>query len=185
MGQARRQLVEAVGVEALERLTRPAMQLAAPRGQERRLGDILGQRVPEGIDDLLADRALEEELQSRELTEVGLDRGRAVPDRREKRGGELAAEDRRRLEGALGVLVQPVDARGEDAVHGVRDGEVRPDLLVAHGPGQLLEEERIAFRLVEDQPGERVAGARGGQDRLDDGEALVRGQAAERDLGRE
>ena len=65
-------------------------------------------------------------------------------------------------------------------MHGVRDGEVRPELLVADGPGQLLEEERIALRLVDDQPGEGITGFRDGQDRPDDGEALVRGQAAER-----
>ena len=113
-----------------------------------------------------------------------LERAWTVPDRREEGRGELPAQDRGGLEDALRLLGQAVDARGEDAVHGVWDRETCHESLVADRPSQLLEEERIALGLVEDQPGERVTGVRDGQDRPDDREALVRRQPPERELGR-
>ncbi len=185
MGEPGSQLAEALGVQALERLARPAMELAAARGEQRGLGDLLRERVLEGVDDLLARRALEEELQARELAEMGLDRARAVPDRGEKGRGELPAQDRRGLKDALGLLVEPVDARGEHAMHRVRDRKVRHETLIANRAGQLFQEERIAFGLVEDELGDRVRGGPGRQQRLDDRAAGLRGEPPERQLGGE
>src|SRR5262249_43265059 len=145
------QLDEPLGVQPLERLAGAAMELSATRGEQRRLGDILRQRVLEGIYDLVARRALEEKLEARELAEMGLERAGAVPDCREETRGELAAEDRRGLQDALVRLVEPVDARAEDAMHGIRDRKACDEALVADRPRQLLEKERVALGFVEDQ----------------------------------
>ena len=64
-------------------------------------------------------------------------------------------------------------------------GRSVPSSWWLYGPGQLLEEERVALGLVEDQLCERVLGVRGGQQRPDDGEAVVRRQLPERQLRRE
>ena len=185
IGKAGRELGEAIGVEALERLARATVELAAPRREEGRLGDVLRQRVLERVRDLLAGRALGEELEPGELAEARIDRALAVPDRGQERRGELAPEDRGGLEHALVVLVEAIDARGQDAVHRVGHRERGPASLVADRPRQLLEEEGIALALVEDQLGEGIARRGRGQDRPDDREALVRRQPPQRDLGRE
>ena len=136
----------------------PARRWSSRRreGQERRLGDVLGEGMLEDVHGVVAGRALEDALLARQVAEVRLDRPGAVPERREEARGEFPAKDGGGLEGALRLLGEPVDARGEDPVHGVRDGQVRAEALVAHGPGQLLEEKRIALRLVEDHAGQRL-----------------------------
>src|SRR5262249_61733027 len=120
-GEPGRRPAEPLRVETLERRAGAAVQLAAARGEKRRLGDVLRQRVVEGVPALVVRGALEEELEARELTEVGLEQVLAVPNGREERRRELAAQHRGGLEDALVLLLEPVDARAEDAVHGVRD----------------------------------------------------------------
>ena len=86
VGEPGRQLGEPVGMRRSS--ASPARRWSSRRreGQERRLGDVLRERVLEDVHDVVAGRALVEELQPGELAEVRLHRARAVPDRREERG---------------------------------------------------------------------------------------------------
>ena len=82
-------LLEAPGVERLERASGGGVEGAAIRLGQARVGDLLDQRVLEGVDGAAGPALLVQELEARELLQVRTEG--PFPDRLEEFGRELAA----------------------------------------------------------------------------------------------
>jgi hypothetical protein len=151
----------AVGRNALDPLRHPAVQVAALGVRKRAVGDIARERVLE-----------------RELLEAGhhgFGARQDQPPPAQRGDGLLVDADRRRPEDAPDhraatesvalVRLEQVDPSGNDAVHGVRDRDLREP--TGRGPAavvplertlldqhlkHLLDEERIALCAREDRP---------------------------------
>jgi hypothetical protein len=144
------------------------------RDEQALVRDVLRQGVLEDVGRLLGFGLLVDELQPLQLQQVRVDPARAFPDRPEQPERELTPEDRRRLEHASGPLVESVHPRGEDALHGIRHGDLRAEVVVLRdGLGELLQEERVPLRPPKDGAGERLRDLFGPQDRTDDGQRVV------------
>ena len=118
MGEFFDVLVEAIGVEPLDRADERRVQRAAAIAQQAPVGDLVRQRVLERVLELGEQARLVQELrrlQPRQpashsvLVEVGND----------QQQGErhVLADDGGGLEEPLVLAVQPVDPRGEDGLH--------------------------------------------------------------------
>ena len=105
------------------------MQRAAASRDQHGVGYLLRERVLENPGALVALRLFVEELEAPQLGQGGVDPAGVVDHRAEQSLRHLAAEHGSRQEHVLGPLGEPVDARGEDALHGVGNGEParRPD----------------------------------------------------------
>ena len=126
-------------------------------------------------------RGLVEELRGLQARELGAHLVlRRVGDRQEQRHGHVLADDGGGLEQALVLGRQAVDARGQDRLHRGRDlqvldgpGEPIGAALadqrrrLHQGPHALLEEERIAFRPLDQELLERAEGRVGAEERLE------------------
>src|SRR5438132_12693695 len=106
---------------------------------------------------------LVDQLDSLELAQALLELLLEIGDAFEERQRELAADDGRRLHGPLLRVRESVQARGDHVLHGLGHGDRRrrlrqhepaipgPDRArLLEGAADLLEEERIAFRLARD-----------------------------------
>ncbi len=78
---------------------------------------------------------------------------------------------------------QPVDARHEDTLDGVRHRDVAHRLALQERTGQLLQEERVSLRLVEDHLRQSLRELGLPQHRVHHDPAVARGEAAQGDLG--
>ena len=177
-----RHLGAALGVEAGQRVGGRAVQRAAAGRDERAVRDLLRQRVLEDVDPLVGVGALVQELQACQLLQLGVQPLGRFADGAQQPLGELPAEDGGRLQRLLGAGRQPIDARGQHALH--RIGHRQPaGAGVGQHVRQLLEEERVALAPVQDQPRARVVGGQLGQQRADDVEAVGAPQRRQRQLG--
>ena len=183
VGEPVEDLVDAACVHLLQRLARRLVERLAARGQEPVVGHVLGEGVLEDVDGLVGADRLVDEFQALQLVELRLERCGAVPDGPQEAQRELAAEHRGGLEDTTRLVGKPVHARGEDVLdrlgHLLR-GLYRP--VVAPGPGQLLEEERVALGAQDTGLGPRHGDRVVVEHRLDDGERIGGGQARQREL---
>ena len=100
------------------------MQLLAPLQQHGVVGDLLRERVLEGVFDVADRRLLVDELAELQIDDQPFELVlRLSRDRPGQAEHELAAEHRQGLQQILLVVVQPVDARGENCLHRGRDPE--------------------------------------------------------------
>ena len=150
-------LLEPAGVHALERFRRGTMKRPAPCGQDALVRYLLGQRVLEDMDRVVGAAPLVDEVHPGELSQTRRQRAVAPPHFSQQAQRELPPQDRGGFEQLLVGLGQSVDACREHALDGGRD-DIAPLVLgaLAHGPRQLLEEERIALAPRQDERGHVV-----------------------------
>ena len=116
----------------------------------------------EHVGGLLQQALLVDDLQGLEVAQEPIEPAGVTGQTLQQPVHELAADHRCELDGALAVVPEPIQTRHDDAVHGVGDadlGEALHDAVavgggrqhaeVEQGLGHLLDEERHAFRLVE------------------------------------
>jgi hypothetical protein len=140
--------------------------------------------VLEDEDALVDPLQLVDEFQARELGELRADRGCAVPDALQQPQQELAAQHRGRLQHPPRFLGQPVDARGEDVLHGLRHAGDGVEVgAVERRAGELLEEEGVALGAADEALGERLHAVLRVQDRANHRQRVAGAQARQRDLG--
>ena len=131
----------------------------------------MSERVLERVLQIRKEPDLVEELRGLEVGQLGAHLGlRSVGDGQEQRHGHFLADDGGRLEQALGLGCETVDARGQDGLHGggdlkVLDGRVAVGAALAgqgrrldEGSHTFLEEERIGFRALDQEPLQRAQG---------------------------
>ncbi|MNT02603.1 hypothetical protein D3C72_1371070 [compost metagenome] len=145
------------------------MQRTTPLAQQRAVGHLLGQRVLEGVLHLRKRWLLVDEFPGLQPRQQAL---RCVfgllDDAREQAPGKCLADYRQGLQQRFLGRLQAVDAGGEHPLHGGRDVQhgrdlletVMPALAAQHLPldqrlHHFLDEERIAFGLLQDQVLER------------------------------
>ena len=163
-------LGQAVGIERLDRLDDPGVQRPPPLVEQAPVGDLVGQRVLEGVLEVREEARLVEELGGLEVGEAAAERSSdcsAMAWRR--REGHVLADDRGGLEEALVLGREPVDARGQDRLRRRRDlkglGRLRQAIGAAlarqrlgldQRPDALLEEEGVALGALDQQLLERL-----------------------------
>src|SRR6476660_5852710 len=100
------------------------MQLLAPILQDRIVRDLLRERVLEDIFDVRDRRLLIDELAKLEIGEQTFELVlRSSSDGSRQAEYELSSEHRECLQEGLLIGAQPVDAGGEDGLHGRRDAQ--------------------------------------------------------------
>jgi hypothetical protein len=157
----------------LDRRGRGGVQLAPPLGGEAPVGRLLGQDVGEPARLPGRPRGLPQEAglaQAREgERESRLGQARHLAQQRQ---GHVAPEHRGGVQQVPIARSQAIDARRDRLVH--RVGNPRdPGRRVGHDdPGQLLEEERDAFRLAHQGVGDAGRHLPAGEQGVDDREAL-------------
>src|SRR5438876_3875146 len=125
MGQECRALREPIGIQGLDGARDRAMSPRTPLGELRVVGDLLRQRVLEGVLDLRIEGRLEQELARNERPDGGGELVlREIRDAPQHRIRQLAADHRRGLEHGFLALRQPVDASRQDGLDRGRDREL-------------------------------------------------------------
>ena len=142
-------LLETSAVERLQGAGGGRVKGPAPGGEEALVGDLLDERMVEGVAGLVQRRRGLEELQALQLGDVRVEAG-SVPDQQQQPGRELAAQHGADLEHASSFVVQPVDAGHEHALHRLRHDRVLRSVALVDGSGELLEEEGVALAPPDD-----------------------------------
>src|SRR6266436_2062720 len=146
-------LAQAVRVESLDRFNDPGVERAAALAEKSPVGDLVRQRVLEGVLELRKEIGLVQELGGLELDEVLSQLlVRQIRDRVEKPERNVRSDDGGRLEYGLLCRRQAIDPRREQRLHGRRhlDRAQRPlqtvgaalpheTLRLDEGPHALLE----------------------------------------------
>jgi len=164
------------------------------RTQERAVRDVLRQGVLEGVLGLREDPGLADQLEPDELPQRCLRTRVRLHDTVEKTTAERPSDHGGGLERALRRFRKAIDARRNDVLDRVGYGEVieslrqhpavatRPDAArLPERLDELLDEERVAFRLSCDQSLQAVGQALGGQHRTGHHDGISRRQRAGRD----
>ena len=165
MGEPLHVLAQPLGIEALEGLHDPGMELALLFPQQRVVGDPARQCVLEDVVRLLEQAGVIDELGARRRSQgvseivLGHRRRRSGAGRR-----HVLSDGRRGLEQALVDGREPVDARGQDRLDGGGHPErleglgkaiASPlpdeDAVLDHHPDALFEEEGIPSCLLDQQ----------------------------------
>ena len=188
MGQAVVGLLQAASVELLEGAARRLVQSLAAAREQPAVGDVLGERVLEDEGALVGALELVDELEARQLGELGADRSRPVPHPLQQAQWELATQYRRRLQHPPRLVRQTVDARGEHVLDRLRDPLRAVEVgAIARRAGQLLQEERVALGPADQVLGERAGVVAGGVAALEDGlhhrHGVARAEPRQGDLG--
>ena len=157
-------LLEAAGVDLFDHGADERVEPAALGLEERGVGDVLRERVPEDVLELIEAGLFVDQLDPLQLGEALLELILEVGHPAEEREAELPPDHRGGLHRALLRLGEPVEPRGDDVLDGVghadrRDGlrEDQPPVLrpyragLREGPADLLEEERVALGLARDR----------------------------------
>jgi len=147
---------EPVGMAPLDRLDDPRVEDLALRRGHARVRDLVGERVPEGVLGLGRGARLGEKFR-------GLETGAGVaehvlPDpghRLDDRERHVLADHRRDFEQSLVLRSETADPAEEHLLDRVRhrEGPRRPTLLPHRAP-ELLDEERVALGLRDNEVGE-------------------------------
>ena len=112
MGEPLDLLAEAIAVERLDRVDDPRVKLVAAIVQESAVGDLVRERVLEGILEIRKQPGLVKELGGLQVVEAATDRlVGGVGDRLEQYQRHVLADDGGDLEEALVLRGEPVDAR--------------------------------------------------------------------------
>ena len=124
--EQRSALLEAVLLELLHRARDGRVDPRARVGELRVVGDLLRERVLEGVFGIGVERLLVEKFGRHERAQRRLELIVFEPDYPlEHVVGELATEHRSGLQDGLLPLRQPVDARGEHRLHRGRNRDLR------------------------------------------------------------
>src|SRR5262245_57378277 len=104
----------------------------------------------EHIDGFLASGTFIEKFQTLQVEQQGFQWRGLFPERLQQAWRKFPPEDRGGLQQTLVCLWQPIYARAEDPLNRVwYDDSRRESLLFNDGTGQFLQEEGIAFRLLD------------------------------------
>ncbi len=187
------ELAEPAGVELLHRLADAGMKLAPLRREEALVGDLLGQGVLEDVLELGSPAELPDELFPFEVGEVGLEAlgfGQAMEDA----VGEDPADHGGLLGDSPRLVGQPVEPGHQDAAERVGDGDAldergRYPAATVRGAGEgaalderaddLLDVERVALGLADDQGPGRGRQLGGREEAADEVDGRGLGQRAE------
>src|SRR5262249_35152846 len=155
MRQTLEVLVEPISIERLDRVHDARVKLAAPLLQQAAIRHFVGERVLEGVLEILIEPGLVEELGGPQAVESGPQRLiRPIGDRPEEREWHVLADDRAGLKEALVLLGEPVDARRQHHLdrRGNLDRLDRLDQAIASSvPDQGLSLHERAHRLLEEE----------------------------------
>ena len=152
-----------VRVQLLDGAADRPVQLPPALFQEAVVGHVLDHRVLEDVGGLGQEPLLVDDLQRLQLLEESLELPGQPGDALQQSLQELAADDRRELDGALAVLPEPVEARHDDALDGVGHAHLAhpldhpeaavlapEDAEIEERLRHLLDEERHALGLVQE-----------------------------------
>jgi hypothetical protein len=115
MGQALDVLGQPARVEPFDGPDDPGVERLASLLEQRAVGDLIGERMLEGVLEIREEARLVEELRSLEVSEpLAQAVLRRFRDRLQQRKGDVLPDDGGGLEEAFLLGWQPVDARGED-----------------------------------------------------------------------
>ncbi len=171
--RVKRELVDvaraAVVVQPLDCFHDPRVQNAPLLPEQARVGDVARERALEAVHDVGEKTRLVEEPRDLEARQRAPDAlGWNVHDRLEQRLRHVRADHGRRLEQELFVVREPIDAGGEDGLHGRRNlerleladqapGPAFADerLGLDEGPDDLLEEKGVAVAPLDQKLAER------------------------------
>jgi hypothetical protein len=182
--------------DRLRGLDDAGMQRASPFLEQRFVGHLLGEGVPEGILPLGEQARLIEKLGPLKLCQTAVQHLRgAVGNSLERGQGHLMAHDRRRLEEVFGLWGQAVDACRQHGLDGGRHlnarkipgqtvGPWRADqpLGLHQRPHRLLQKERVPGCPFDQERRERRQARVIPQQRLQEGVGAGRGQWIEAEL---
>ena len=145
-------LLQPAGVQGLQGLARCGVQRPPAALKQRRIGDVLGERMFEDEPRLLAG-LLVDELEVLQCPQLLRQVSRLRPECREHPQGHLAPHHGRGLQQLAWCLVQPVDPGHQHILDGVgnKAGTVGC-AAVENRAGQLLQEEWVAFPAFQDHP---------------------------------
>ena len=165
VGQHTGELFQPMLEQCLDGLRHAAVDRPPLIDQDAAVGGFLHQRVLEDVLDLRHSLAPADQLHRLKLRHAGVLRLRRPVDHLQHPAKEAAADNRGQLQGLLDLVRQPVDARQDQALHGVGDVQAF-DLLrqgqavvirIAYqhplrqqGADHLLDEERVAVGLAQD-----------------------------------
>ncbi len=143
-----------IAVESLDGFDDPGVQLAAPALEDAPVRYLVGESVLEGVFDLWKQAGLVKELTGLEpgqdLLEIALGRLGDLPEQDER---DILADDSRRLEHLLVIGGKPIDARGEDSLHGgghVHRGERLRRAIRAPLPREHPRLDQVPHALLEE-----------------------------------
>ena len=126
IGEAIVDVLEAAGVERLQRGSHAGVQALASRGEEAAVGDLLDEGMLEDVDRLAARRLLVQELQPLQLGQRTLEHVGPLPERGEQPMGNQPPDHGGLLDETLGLGGQPVDARHQHLLDGAGQLASRP-----------------------------------------------------------
>jgi hypothetical protein len=169
VGQPLDVLDQAVAVDRLDRFEDPGVEDALAILEEAPVHDLVGQRMLEGVLGLGEEPRLVEKLGRLKAGQAGAELFlRQIGDGEEEGERHVASDDRGRLEQALVLRRQPVDASREHRLHGDRHMAFRQrprepvgasgadeDLSLDQTADALLHEERVPFGPLDQQALER------------------------------
>jgi hypothetical protein len=144
-------LLQTVRVKPLERASGRLVQRRARAAQQAVVGDFLDQRVLERVYKCLRFSMLVEQLELGQRGELLLQIGLARCNRLQEAHGKFSAQDGCHLQHAFGRFRQPIYARGQDTLDGVRQNLNGTSCLCLQRQREFLEEQRVALRLLQDR----------------------------------
>ena len=180
VGQGLHLIARAVGVQLLQRFHHPRVQRPAALPEEGIVGDLLGQRVAERVLHARKEAELVEEISGLEDGEVAPDLVlRHVGDGLEQYQRHILADDGGRLQQALRLRRQAIDAWGQDGVDRGRELDAldgldqpiraplaRQRLGLHERADALLDEEGVALRPADQPALERLEGGVAAEQRI-------------------
>ena len=186
VGQRREHLVQAAGIQSLQRVTGSGVQLGPDLEEQCLVRDLLDEEVAEAVRWLREEALLAQQLESNQFSEVVGQRGVLRREGLEQRERKLASKDGGHLERTLEWVRQPVDAGREQVVHRVRHLSRRwrapqgqraaarlEEILLTQMAGQLLDKERVPLGPLEDERTEGRGQFSGVEERRDDLDGLL------------
>jgi len=171
------------------------VQLAPDPQQERLVGRLLGQGVLEGVLQLGQAPTLPDQLQALQLLQVAVHLDARLDDAAQHPEEEAAPDHRGGPQDVPHLGVQPVDARGDHIPQRAGDRDPlqrRADLPAAvdapegaevdQRPDDLLHEERVPLRLLQDEAAHRGVEIAGLQEVAQELPAVLGGERVQREL---
>ena len=128
--------------------------------QQALASDVVRERVLEHEDELGVERPFEDELGGFQLPKARLSSGSETRGPIEQPDGELSSDHRGRLQGPARFILEAVESSHDHVLDRVRDARWdRCPASLDQRPGDLFDEERVAFRLQGYRGAERLGSA--------------------------
>ncbi len=113
-----------VGVQVLDRPSDQRVERLSPFAEQRRKGDLVGERMLEHVRQLRKVLLLVDQLQGLEFGEYPLHLSARLGDTLEQPDGEFTSDDGGELNGVASFLLQAVDAREDHFLQRVGDAHL-------------------------------------------------------------